>query len=332
MLTHPTGNLMLVESIMGLDLSDVNKLYITLLREHVEHYDCLNGIHQAILNADVGCEYEIVLLENSTKSQPETVFETIKAANISGPIFIKDSDNFFRTKVVAENSVCNIELGDVGLINPANKSYVEIDDEGIVKNIVEKQVISSRFCTGGYSFYSAAEFCSYLTKLKNAEGLYVSHIIYKMLLDGHIFHSRRVEECLDWGTAEDWNRFKGEFATLFVDIDGVLVENSAQYFGKLWGQTMGIKENIGVINELRAEGKVRVVLTTSRTSAYKELTERQLMEAGLKYDQIIYDLPHAKRIIINDYSKTAPYKNCDSINFPRNADNLRDMLIGLMRG
>lgn len=329
MLTHPTGNLMLAESIKGLDLKKQDMVYITLLEEHVKKYDCLEGIKRSISDAKLACNFEIVVLSKETKNQPETVYRTITDKNITGAIFIKDADNFFKSPVACKNAVCNINLKDLDLVNASNKSYVDIDDYGIIKNIVEKSIISATFCTGGYSFQSAQEFCKYYEQLKDDSDLYVSHIIYKMLLDGHIFHSENVTDFVDWGTIEDWNRFKSDFSTIFLDIDGVVVKNSSRYFGKIWGQTQGIDENIAALNSLWESGKVHIVLTTSRCQSFSHETERQLSKVGLKYDRIIYNLPHAKRIIINDYSNTAPYKNCDAINFPRNANNLKDMLASL---
>ena len=37
-------------------------------------------------------------------------------------------------------------------------------------------------------------------------------------------------------------------------------------------------------------------------------------------------LNHSKRIIINDYSNSNPYKSCDAINLKRNADDLKEIL------
>jgi hypothetical protein len=35
---------------------------------------------------------------------------------------------------------------------------------------------------------------------------------------------------------------------------------------------------------------------------------------------------HSKRIIINDYSKSNPFKSCDSINLKRDSSELKDIL------
>ena len=42
--------------------------------------------------------------------------------------------------------------------------------------------------------------------------------------------AHKVERYSDWGTLEDWNKYKSEYKTIFTDLDGVLVENSAEYF------------------------------------------------------------------------------------------------------
>ena len=49
-------------------------------------------------------------------------------------------------------------------------------------------------------------------------------------------------------------------------------------------------------------------------------------EIKMPFNSLIMDLNHSKRIVINDYSKTNPYKSCDSINLKRNSSDLKDIL------
>jgi hypothetical protein len=37
-------------------------------------------------------------------------------------------------------------------------------------------------------------------------------------------------------------------------------------------------------------------------------------------------MQHGKRIIVNDYSKSNPYKSCDAINLRRDSQELEDIL------
>jgi hypothetical protein len=113
---------------------------------------------------------------------------------------------------------------------------------------------------------------------------------------------------------------------LFIDIDGVLVENSGEYVGKIWGTTDHIEKNKNYINNLFDTGKVRIILTTSRKSSYKQKTIEQLDLLNVKYHDIIFDLLHCQRILINDFSDTNPYPTAKSVNIPRNNNNLEHYL------
>jgi len=95
----------------------------------------------------------LIELTEPTKDQPETVYQAIKKGKISGAIFIKDSDNSFSISYKAGNSICYYDLNSAGLIKPKNKSYIMIDHNNNVSNIIEKQVISA-FLTPFFSFIS----------------------------------------------------------------------------------------------------------------------------------------------------------------------------------
>ena len=120
--------------------------------------------------------------------------------------------------------------------------------------------------------------------------------------------------------------FINKFKTLFLDIDGVIVENSGEHFFPTWGTTEGIIRNIEHINNLKNEGYTEIILTTCRKESYKEITIKQLDKIGLKYDRIIFGLKHNKRIIINDYSDSNPYPTCSAINIKRNTEDLTNLL------
>ena len=333
MLTHPSGKLMVTASISGLDLSNVGNVYFTVLKEHL--IDERMG-ETEIINAfgQIGIGYKklkILMLENPTKNQPQTVAATIEHFGIDGPIYIKDPDNYFVATPAAQNSVATYNLHNSDNMNGANKSYVTVDEYGFINNIVEKKIISSIFCTGGQSFISSKQFLEFFNK-NNAvsDDLYVSHIIFDMILNKVKFLTVDVKEYYDWGTLKDWNQYKKGFATIFIDLDGVLVKNSSKYFVPFWGQTEAIRKNVEAVNKLYGSGKTKIIITTARDSSYAEITKRQLRELNILYHDIVFDLPHSKRIIINDFAKTNPYKSCDAINIERNSDNLGDMLNGVL--
>ena len=170
--------------------------------------------------------------------------------------------------------------------------------------------------------------------MSSKKDLFVSHIVFDRILNGSVFEGGEIKDpstFSDWGTLEDWNRYRSKYSTLFLDIDGVLVENSGRYVGKKWGSTTSIEENVAAIKKLHESGKTRIILTTSRSSDVKDQTIEQLTNYGVPFDEILFDLPHAKRIVVNDYAPSNTYRTCEALNIKRNSKNLKEMIDGLIR-
>lgn len=325
---HPNGNLLVAESVRGLNLQEIEHVYVGVLASHLQQYSCLKGLRQQLIQ--VGIEkkkLKIISLNKPTTSQPDTVAQIISRGKISGPIFIKDADNYFKFRIRAGNCVAVSDLNKVSTAYPASKSYVSYDDNGLVSNIVEKNVISNMFCSGGYGFDDASQFLHHFNKIKQKSNLYISHIIYSMLLAGTTFKMSPSEQFLDWGTIDQWQKFRKKFATIFIDLDGTLVENSGQHFPPFWGETAGLSRNIAAVNNLYESGKVQVIITTSRSEKYKNDTLKQLNKHNIKFHYIYFGMLHAQRIVINDFSSSNPFSSCHAISIPRNSDTLDSYLM-----
>ena len=322
--THPGGSLMITESVKGLNLDFFDCVYLVCLHEHEVKYKFTNGIKKEFSKLNIK-KFKIIYLRTQTNSQPETIYRALQKEKITGFFCAKDCDNYFKLKVTEDNFTSTSNLNNHTLLNPCNKSYVSHDDNSNINNIVEKQVISSDFCTGCYGFKDAKIFIKYYNKIKKYKNLYVSHVIYKMVLEGEIFRTINSENFIDWGTIEDWNTFKSEYKCVFIDLDGVLVKNSSQHFPPYWGETESIENNVKRTNQYYDSGKSQIIITTSRKKEFKKITEKQLKKEGIKYHQIIFDLFHCKRYIINDYANSNPYPSCEAINLKRNDSNLEGL-------
>ena len=67
-------------------------------------------------------------------------------------------------------------------------------------------------------------------------------------------------------------------------------------------------------------------MTTARKNTFKDITINQLEKYKIPYDNIIFDLFHCKRYLINDFSQTNLFPSAIAINLKRDANNLADYL------
>lgn len=175
-----------IKAVQSLDLSLFDHIYFTILRSLDNRHDLQTRLQEQFYRIGLS-KAEIVILENLTISQPETIYQTIQQAHIEGAIFFKDADCSFKGEVLPQNGVVIYPLESLPWVNPQNKSYVAVDDNFYVTNIIEKKIISHFFIAGGYCFEDANLFCKYYQRFAGQKGLYLSHIIYSMLLDKHLF-------------------------------------------------------------------------------------------------------------------------------------------------
>jgi hypothetical protein len=324
LLTMPDGALMFEKAISQLNLNQFERVVLICLREHLDKYVSEENLIK-ILNGFEHKNIDLCILDQPTRSQSQTVVEAISRCSIAGAIYIKDCDNTFAANFHGGNEISVLQLCEVGLIDAKNKSYVTVDSIGNVTNIVEKQVISNFFCCGGYGFESTEAFIQAYESIEQSSEIYISHVIYKMLLDGQKFGVERASNYIDWGTLREYRHYCKSFVTIFCDIDGVIFKNGSK-FGKVGWKTEPISENLNKLFQLQQEGRLYLVITTSRPDSEMQYIKDRLSEYGIKGDKYVMGLPHSKRILINDYSATNPFPSAFSINIERDGENLSTML------
>ncbi len=328
MLTHQNNKPMVVDSITK--ISGYSEIVIAILKEHDKKYDAAAGLTKAF--SDAGYKITVVILPEPTSSQAETIYKTIKQANITGSILVKDCDSQFSLNINTiprGNFVCTAALEDFDEINPSSKSYIKSSNTGTIEAIKEKQIISSQFSMGGYGFECAKEFSeAYVNIVTHFLGkeMYVSHVIDSMISNGFVFWNTHVKDCKDWGTIEDWKRDILKQKNYIVDIDGVLMQNSGKYFKPRYSEsTPCVQKNVDIINKKYNEGS-RIILMTARDSSLREFTENQLKKHGVNYHVLLMDNLHSQRIVINDFSTMNPFPSAVALSIPRNFDELEQLL------
>src|SRR5688572_27302585 len=102
MLLDADGRPMICRAVEGIRC-DVADLVISILREHEEKYDVAAGLAAAF-----GAPVRVCVLERQTRSQSETVAETLRQMHLNEPFLVKDSDGSFELEQVesATGYVC----------------------------------------------------------------------------------------------------------------------------------------------------------------------------------------------------------------------------------
>jgi hypothetical protein len=302
----------------------VGKYNITMgvLREHDNKYNIskyIKDTYDKLVN--------VVILNERTTGPAHTVYEILKQANIEDDkeFFIKDCDSFFDHIPTEGNYVCVSSITEHEVLKKlSSKSFVISNDQGIINNIIEKKVVSDKFCVGGYKFEKVGLYKQTFEKLKNknVKEIFVSHIIQDCLHNNNIFLEKPITNYIDVGTAEDWFEYNDR-PVIFCDIDGTLVK--AQAKGTYDKQPETLKENVKVMLKYQNNGS-QIIFTTARPKKYDTRTREILDSLGFKEYDLISGLQNVKRILINDYNEANPHPRAIAVNLKRDTDNLKDYL------
>jgi len=107
--------------------------------------------------------------------------------------------------------------------------------------------------------------------------------------------------------------------TIFLDMDGTLVaydsSNVATQFDPNTKLTLlpGVREKL---NEWIKED-YKIIITTGRKESNREVTEKQLRDLSIIYDQLVMGLGGGPRVVIND-SKQGEADRAYAVNLVRN--------------
>lgn len=83
--------------------------------------------------------------------------------------------------------------------------------------------------------------------------------------------------------------------TWIFDLDGTLVKHNGYKTDGTDTLLAGVKEYMDTIPKCD-----KIMIVTSRKEKYRTLTVRFLAENGIRYDEILFDMPVGERIVVND--------------------------------
>ena len=190
---NETGEMNCIKVLKNIDTSKFTKIIFVILKEHNDKYNVYDKIESAMtrFNEHNRIDYNVSVLFKPTSSQVETVYQTINKYHITGNIFIKDADNMCKIpSIIKGNSLLIYNIENLPIVDPQHKSYITLDEQNFVTNIIEKRVVSPIFNCGGYSFERAEDFIDAYNAIKKYENvnehLYISHCIYWLILNKNL--------------------------------------------------------------------------------------------------------------------------------------------------
>lgn len=295
LIRHPNGKLLLERSMDGICAESYEKIIITILAEDKERFNA-----EKIINQEIGDKYplQIIELPEMTSGPAETVYRTLKRTNTTGEIVIKDSDNYIKIMTkMSGNFVVGLDLNDWerDIHNLRNKSFLILNEQKNVLDIIEKKIRSDVICLGLYGFGRADKFLRAYEKLNDESypihSLYISHIIsYLIGYDNNVFRYTTASEYENWGDERLWKDLQRDYTMYFIDLDNIL-----------GSQGILTENHQKKLEALQSRGAYFIGYTTHDEN-YKIAALRILEEAGLHFIKVVYGCPYStvKEIIDSD--------------------------------
>lgn len=226
LMKHPDGKLIAEKAIEGIFPERYDRIIYVVLEQAEHEFEA----GTRIINS-VGKRYpvEVVQLSERTSGPAETVYKTIKKANIEGQLSVRDSHNYIS---LSENLIGNFVAGldligyDKTIDNLRSKSFIALNEQKQILDVVEKRFCSDVISAGLYGFKQTADFMMAFEKLSDhdypIQKLYVSHIIsYLIGYSRRVFHCAEISEFEDWATPSSWIRVQKKYATYFLELETV---------------------------------------------------------------------------------------------------------------
>lgn len=316
LLTMPDGRMML-QQVADQYIMNGHEVTFVIIKEHSERYDSEYAIQKAY-----GDAVDIVILDDFTSGPAETIYQVIKDWNDT-PFAVNDCDSFFDFDLIEDNYVVYADLKKYPLSTGIHAKSFIVKDENRITDIIEKKISSEFICIGGYGFKSSADFIKSYTQIKDNQynEIFLSHVIKQMMLNDETIIAIEGSNYIDCGTYESYVANMKNHMAIFCDIDGIIFKNQSRYFKNSHLNEPTINPSaIKFLKERIALGAT-VIFTTARKEDTKDVTEAAIRKAGIDNFRIIYDLPHAPRLLINDVHYSNPWPAASAINAPRNDDD-----------
>ena len=197
-------------------LPEFDRVLFAILREHDEKF------HSSTILKKLFPKCEILILEEVTKGQAETVTKMLEYFDVKSSFLVKDADAYFEISSSYESNKNYISLCNAKKLPNAklyNKSFADISDQNYILR-TSLDIISNYFSWWWLFFFRTRllllRIINNMKKCKLMGEFFISNIIDVMIDEGHIFHPMECTNYEDLGTYEVWERIQKNQIIIFL--------------------------------------------------------------------------------------------------------------------
>jgi capsule biosynthesis phosphatase len=313
----------------NLNFTDVNLVCIPYNKEYKPYRleDMLRKDYPSL-------KFNFIPLEKNTRGAAETLHIALSKLKKEGiedaPFLSLDGDNFYTTDIVTHWQGRDKIFTVLDKESEPIYSFVKVNNQNKVEDIVEKQRVSNLACTGAYGFKSYQLFLDHCEKiLTKNEALqqgefYISSVVRTMLKLGVVFNNCSIERskwsCL--GTPIQVRSFCNNYPLvscknnkycitkqrICFDLDNTLVTFPSEKGD--YTSVQPIQRNIDFLKYLRNFGHTIIIYTARRMKSHSGNVGRVMADIGkitfdtlerfdIPYDEIYFGKPYAN-VYIDD--------------------------------
>ena len=215
----------------SIDTEDCNLIFVVRL-EHVYDY----GI-DSILRSKFGQDVKICVIDGETRGALETCLKAEEYIDENLPLYIYTPDVYFQPKFKLSKvpDYCDGFLLTF-LANSPSHSYCDIDENGFVTRVAEKQVISRHANVGLYYFKDSSKFLSYahfvLANDPTDKDFYIAPLYNHLIEDNFKIVSVETEKMHVLGDVDSFEFFRDRVTAKFGDKPIALASDHSGFEAK----------------------------------------------------------------------------------------------------
>lgn len=219
-------------SLGSIDISECNLIFV-IRRDHVCNYAI-----DKVLKSKYGEDIKLIITEKNTQGSVSSCYLAKDFIDNDVPLIIFCPDIYFEPKFIPTDEI----FKDDGFIltfkaNSSNYSYVQQDENNVVKMTAEKVVISDNASVGVYCFKTGKLFLELAelaikSDLKNNNEFYICPLYNILIVNGGIVKTKQVPIMYIMGTPQEMKFFKNVIFPYFLPRSFILCSDHSGFLLK----------------------------------------------------------------------------------------------------